>query len=152
MTLVAARMVFGQYAKSHDLILGCQNLAAVRPNGRFFGGKAALVVTHLRQLSRCKRTQRKIITSATGSLLPLAASQRPCKTNSVPFNANGPNRTLAKRSTCYGAARQTGLSLQPRNRVMGEFSQCWTKWPYIKHEPTSAYLSKAAIRNSRSDR
>ncbi|MFT4743190.1 MAG: hypothetical protein ACI91Z_001165, partial [Yoonia sp.] len=27
-----------------------------------------------------------------------------------------------------------------------------TKPPYNKHEPTSAYLPKAAIRNSRSDR
>jgi hypothetical protein len=52
-------------------------------------------------------------TAANGSSPPL-----------VSIDMNGPLRPLTMPSQCCGAARQTGLSLQPRNRVMGEFTQC----------------------------
>jgi hypothetical protein len=37
---------------------------------------------------------------------------------------NGPKPTSNHPRRCCGAARQTGLSLQPRNMMLGEFTVC----------------------------
>jgi hypothetical protein len=73
MKLVAARMVFGEYAKSLDLILGCYSIAAVCPNDRFIGRNAALEVKHLRQLSCCVRSQQEKRIHTMGSFSSFAA-------------------------------------------------------------------------------
>ena len=44
----------------------------------------------------------------------------------APTNMNGPKLPFTSTSGCCGAARHCGLSPQPRNRVMSEFTQCGT--------------------------
>jgi hypothetical protein len=41
----------------------------------------------------------------------------------APTNMNGPLLPFAHAWQCCGAARQTGLSLQPQNLMMGEFKR-----------------------------
>jgi len=43
------------------------------------------------------------------------------------IDTHGPKLPFIDQQPCCGAARQTGHSLQPRNQVASEFTQCGTK-------------------------
>jgi hypothetical protein len=58
-------------------------------------------------------------------------------------------QTLVGRPAYCGAVRRTGHSLQPRYPMMGEFTQCGTKQPFLAFRHKSALRISADFYNRR---
>ncbi len=54
------------------------------------------------------------------------------------LNRDGPNRPLTDKPGCCSAARHCGLSPQPQNQLMGEFTHWGTK-------ETMSFIARAAV-------